>query len=66
MSQFLENGTEALQKFNGTLSIHINGNKKAFPLHRILGYLNYLWDDYRIKPIFTHTVSLKMELLKKF
>ena len=57
---------EALQKFNGRPSIHIIRNKETFPLRHILGYLKELWDDYEIKQIFTHRVSLKMELLKKF
>ena len=39
-------------------------NKEAFPLHHCLGYLKELLDDYGIKQIFTHTVSLKTELLK--
>ena len=43
-----------------------HGNKEAFPLHHILRYLKELCDDYQIKPAFTHTVGLKMELLKKF
>ena len=41
-------------------------NKEVFLLHHILGYLKELWNDYRIEPHFTHTVSLKRELLKKY
>ena len=62
MLHFFENCTKALQKFNGTLNVHIIANKEASPLHLILRYLKELW----IKPIFTHAVSLKMELFKKF
>lgn len=46
--------------------MHIIRNKEAFPLYHLLGYLKELWDDCQIKSIFTHAVSLKMELLKKF
>ena len=41
-------------------------NKEAFLLQYILGYLEELLDDCGIEPIFTHTVSLKRELLKSF
>ena len=57
---------KALDKFNRTLSRQIIRNNKAFLMHHMLGYLKQLRDDYGIKPVFTHPVILKIELLKKF
>ena len=55
---------EVHENFNQTLNIYIIRNKKVFLLHDIVGYLKKLYDDYGAEPTFTHTVSLRRELLK--
>ena len=54
---------EVFEKFNQILSILIIRIMEAFFLHHMFGYLEELRDDYDIEPIFTHTVSIRRELL---
>lgn len=57
---------EVSEKLNRTLDTCIIRYKEAFFLHHILEYLKELCDGYGNEPVFTHSVSLKRELIEKF
>ena len=56
---------EELEKFTRALHILIIRNNEGFRLYHNLGYLEELYHEDGIEPLFPHLVSLKMELSKK-